>query len=359
MLSNTFFKLNHYNSITVGYFGGSITEGAGASDGQKTSWRALTTEFLRQTHPNATVVEIQAAIGGTGSDLGMYRCDDDLTSRSPDLVFVEFAVNDCDMEYGAIEAQVETIYRKILRADPYTDIVCIITTTRSIAERLERGGEFTARTAHSAVAHHYNVPILDVGDLLHFEVLRTGGDFLTLTADTVHPNDRGYALYADCVTSFLRECEKNAVNDYIPHDIPSPLCKKLFETARMIPCTAADDYVADGFTLIERSLCGRYPTYIEATEIGSRFEFSFVGERLGFYWMLAKDSGDALVSIDGGAEETVRSWDMYCPAFDRASASFVASGLDYGRHHVSVRLASTKADGSLGTVLRIGALLVS
>ena len=68
---------------------------------------------------------------------------------------------------------------------------------------------------------------------------------------------------------------------------------------------------------------------------------------------------NAFVSVDGGNEISVRSWDSYCRSFNRAGAAFFAKGLPYGTHHVTVRLADTKADESEGTVLRIGALLIS
>lgn len=80
--------------VTIGYFGSSITEGYGASDPATTSWRARTTRYLRERFPGSAVTEINAAIGGTGSDLGAFRCSEDLLSKNPDLVFVEFAVND-------------------------------------------------------------------------------------------------------------------------------------------------------------------------------------------------------------------------------------------------------------------------
>ena len=35
-----------------------------------------------------------AGIGGTGSDFGITRLYDDVVSRDPDIVFVEFSVND-------------------------------------------------------------------------------------------------------------------------------------------------------------------------------------------------------------------------------------------------------------------------
>ena len=361
MLDNTFFKLKHDKSLTIGYFGGSITEGAGASDASKTSWRAGVTDWFRVTYPDADVREIQAAIGGTGSDLGMYRCDADLLSKNPDLVFVEFAVNDSGMAYDAVLCQTEAIYRKIRKHDPTTDIVCVITTTKAITDNLERGGEFTARSAHSVIAHRCGAPVIDIGNLLHFEVLKTGGDYLRFTTDTVHPNDDGYALYTDCITAFLGRWADGASGELKNHPMPSPAAfdGKVYDNARMISCTAADSYTSDGFAFTEKSMCGRYPSYIEASVPGSTFSFTFDGENCGFYWMLAKDSGDALVSVDGGDEISVRSWDHYCKSFNRAGAAFFAKGLPYGTHRVTVRLADTKADESEGTVLRIGALLIS
>ena len=359
MFDNTFYKAAHDKKLTVGYFGGSITEGAGASDASKTSWRARVTDWFRTNYPDADVTEIQAAIGGTGSDLGMYRYDIDLLAKKPDLVFIEFAVNDSWMAYDAILSQTEAIYRKIRKHSAYTDIVCIITTTKTITDGLEKGGEFTARSAHSVIAHRYDTPVIDVGNLLHFEVLKTGGDFLKFTTDTVHPNDDGYAIYTDCITAYLKQWADRADGAYTAHAMPAPVCEKVYENACMTECTAADSYTADGFAFVGKSLCGRYPSYIEATVPGSSFSFTFTGENCGFYWMLAKDSGDALVSVDGGEELSLRSWDHYCKSFNRAGPAFFAKGLPYGKHSVTVRVADTKADESEGTVLRIGALLIS
>ena len=39
MLDNTLYKLKNNKELTIGFFGGSITEGAGASDASRTSWR--------------------------------------------------------------------------------------------------------------------------------------------------------------------------------------------------------------------------------------------------------------------------------------------------------------------------------
>ena len=89
MLDNTLYKLKNNKELTIGFFGGSITEGAGASDASRTSWRGSVMRWFRERYPDHEIREIQAAIGGTGSSLGIFRCERDLLSKKPDLVFME------------------------------------------------------------------------------------------------------------------------------------------------------------------------------------------------------------------------------------------------------------------------------
>ena len=90
--------------VTVAYLGGSITEMNG--------WRNLTTEWLRKEYPKAKIKEVAAAIGGTGSDLGVFRVGHDALSHDPDLLFVEFATNDRGKSSETIVRQIEGIVRQ-------------------------------------------------------------------------------------------------------------------------------------------------------------------------------------------------------------------------------------------------------
>ncbi len=357
MLQNTGYLLTQQKKLTIGYFGGSITEGAGASSGAL-CYRGRTTAWFREKYPEAEIVEIQAAIGGTGSDLGMYRCERDLLSKKPDLVFFEFAVNDSGMAYENVMAQTETIFRKIRTANPCADIIVIFTITGAIAGAMAEGGEYRSRTAQSAVAHYYGIPSIDVGEVLRVKTLLAGGDFTRFAKDTVHPTDEGYAIYTDCITGWL---EKNLVEgkELVPYAPLDQLCPKVYDVARLEDCGELADFAVEGFTVVEKSLCGRYPRYLEATEPGAKLTFGFTGENAGFYWMLAKDSGDVTVQVDDGEVKTMRSWDHYCKSFNRAGAAFFAKGLPYGKHTVTVTVSGEKAEESEGTAIRIGAILVS
>ena len=126
-LPHIFAKLKAGKSVTVAYIGGSITAGAGASDGSRTSYRALVGQWFAATFPQSAVNNVDAAIGGTGSDLGAFRAGRDVLAHHPDLVFVEFAVNDGGSPEAMIDRAMEGIVRQIHQADPTTDICFVYT----------------------------------------------------------------------------------------------------------------------------------------------------------------------------------------------------------------------------------------
>ncbi len=85
-IGNVLAKLAAGEPVKIAYLGGSITAANG--------WRVKSREWFAKQYPQAKVEEIHAAIGGTGSDLGVFRVERDALQHKPDLLFVEFAVND-------------------------------------------------------------------------------------------------------------------------------------------------------------------------------------------------------------------------------------------------------------------------
>ena len=90
MLKNTVYRLNHEHALTVGFFGGSITEGAGSSDPSKTSWAGRTSEWLKEKYPGVDFTFRNRAIGGTGSDFGVYRLESELLPDGEPLPQLRF-----------------------------------------------------------------------------------------------------------------------------------------------------------------------------------------------------------------------------------------------------------------------------
>ena len=74
-------------SMTVAFMGGSITA-------KVDCWVPQTTDMLRRLYPDVTWTGINAGVGGTGAHWGAFRLEKDVTAYQPDLIFLEFAVND-------------------------------------------------------------------------------------------------------------------------------------------------------------------------------------------------------------------------------------------------------------------------
>ena len=102
-IPNAVARLSAGQSVRIAYFGGSITTQKG--------WRVASRLWLQEQYPAAAIAEINAAFGGTGSDLGAFRLSQDVLRHTPDLVFVEFAVNDGGRPPDLILRSMEGIVR--------------------------------------------------------------------------------------------------------------------------------------------------------------------------------------------------------------------------------------------------------
>ncbi len=79
--------------FNVVFLGGSITQGARASANSNT-WAYKVGEYLKKHFSDKDVKVNNSGVGGTGSMLGIFRLQKDVVAFQPDLVFVEYAVND-------------------------------------------------------------------------------------------------------------------------------------------------------------------------------------------------------------------------------------------------------------------------
>ena len=196
-LANTYKCLTEKKQLNILYIGGSLTVGTGSTNTE--CWRAYTTKWLKETYPDAAINEKNVAVGGTGSLFGLARTKRDVIAHKPDLVFIEFAVNDDYL--GLTEAQAATymegMVRQINEALPSTDIIFVLTTDRSRV-----GKTYITRDAHIKIADFYGVPYIDAGAALVEPVKATS--WTEYAVDVVHLNAKGYRFYADEVIKNLK-----------------------------------------------------------------------------------------------------------------------------------------------------------
>ena len=194
-------KLAGNAPLTAAFLGGSITEGAGASDADSTSWRALTGQYLQRLYPGHPVRCINAGVGGTTSTFGAHRLQEHVLREGPvDLLFVEFSVNDGEDREESIRGM-EGIVRQCGRLSPETELIFVYTA----ADKNLTGYQPFNIAVHEEVADHYGIPSIDCAARV-YTMMHTGElDWKKFAPDGYHPLDAGHKLYAALVQEFLLE----------------------------------------------------------------------------------------------------------------------------------------------------------
>ena len=359
-LQNTYARLTTAKKLNVGYFGGSITKGVGASNASTTSWRALTTSWLKTNFPAANITEVNAAIGGTGSVFGAYRLVDDLKLKTiqPDLLFIDFAINDQydGITVAEVKSYIETIIRTVYEYSPYCDIIMVYTTDRSRLNKTD-STNYPCLAAQHTVATTYGLTEIYVGKLLCEEysiTSTTTWDNSNLFADIVHPVDAGHAKYAGYITSVLNtELSKNLnPYGYVKHSIPSASYSPLSYTARYF--FNASKGKTTGFNLHEdTNLDEKGYLKPNAGETGAKVKFTFVGTGLQLWTYARTVSSTIKVTVDGSST----NYTIQRGGSDGNKPYRVASGLSNTTHTVTIEVTATSSTSS-SNVLDLMALMV-
>lgn len=189
-------------SVTVAYIGGSITQGAGATPINTECYAYKSYQLFQNRFASGNNVKfIKAGVGGTPSELGMLRFDRDVLrdGEKPDIVIVEFAVNDeGDETKGDCY---ESLVRKILKLDWNPEVVLLFSVFANdwnLQERLRPVGDL------------YDLPMVSIRDAVVEQFTRKEGRVLTKNQffyDMFHPSNIGHTIMADCLQYLFERCE--------------------------------------------------------------------------------------------------------------------------------------------------------
>ncbi len=170
--------------LNVVFFGASLTWGANATDPLLTSYRGRFADRLRAEYPQAHFRFWDAAIGGTGSQLGVFRFNRDVLRHKPDLVLLDFSAND-DIYSDDPEtlASYESLVRRIV-TEAHCPVVQAIFPFRWDIE-VGTTDKMKRRDAHRAISAAYHTGL---GDAI--ELGQAGGQAGETTLDKLWPHRR-------------------------------------------------------------------------------------------------------------------------------------------------------------------------
>lgn len=204
--------------LSVVFLGGSLTWGANASDPQRTSYRALMADYLRNRYPKSSIAFHDAAIGGTGSLLGIFRLDRDVFAREPDLVFLDFTIND---NISSTTPQRLAAYESILQRLIERGILVQVITMGNKQAAVPAFDPSTLETyqAHLKLVEAYQTALGDTLPLLREEGEK-GSDRVNelYPFDGIHPDDSGYRVFFEAARLGFETAVESATSPALPSE---------------------------------------------------------------------------------------------------------------------------------------------
>ncbi len=359
-LPNFFAKCEKGGTVKVAYLGGSITKQAG--------WRIQSLDLLRNMYPKVNFEEINAAMGGTGSNIGVFRLESDVLEKKPDLLFVEFGVNDSAIKKSLIPRSMEGIVRNTWKVLPECEI-CFVYTLTTQGLKLLKNGKFNVPvTLHEEIAEHYGIPTIHMGmevarlekeekllmkapnakvkqvagkELDRISGIQINSDGkIPFSRDGVHPYlDTGHKLYTDAIERSL-PLIKTASTKPSSHSNLAPPLSDYVKSVSFYPVEKAQmkgswEKLENLKKIFKRKNLTEQLSCLWKAEPGAELSFKFKGRSFMLYSLSGPGTGLIEVTIDGQASEKHNNFDDYC-SYWRISPYFPATDLSPKNIHKAI-----------------------
>jgi len=204
-------KLREGGTISVVTLGGSITTGHQARPPEAAGWAAHVNVWLQgKARESGGSVEFHnSGASGNDSAFASIRVRDHVLAYNPDLVIVEYTVNDQWLDSRVRKRSYEGLIRRLLDGSDRA-IVLIALNEKSSLEKSTCVPE--ARRGQAGIGNYYNIPILAWAGW----VKPSEWDNYFSGEEPIHPNNEGHASIASGIINFLN----TAWN--VPHQAGAP-----------------------------------------------------------------------------------------------------------------------------------------
>lgn len=227
-------KIKSGENVSISLIGGSITEGAGAENFSY-SYGEQFILALQDIYPDSAIQYYNAGLGSTGSALGMMRYERDVidvVGTSPDLVIVEFTVNDEDDPTAG--RAYESLVHTILESENEPAVILL----HSVFQNT-----WNMQELYSPIGELYELPMVSIKDATQPAYASGNLTDELFFSDIYHPTSFGHKIMADCLVElFDRVASQDSSQEITP--LPADSVNSL-DFMNMHLITSADSAGAD------------------------------------------------------------------------------------------------------------------
>jgi len=178
----------HGHSVPTGYF---------ATPDIKTleAYPHQVLEGLKKQYPNAAINTITTSIGGENSEQGQKRFKKDVLTHRPDVLFIDYALNDRSIGLERSCKAMEKMIKKALKKDVK---IILLTPSPDLTVDILKAGNLLEQHSNQLIklAEKYNIGLADSQGA--FKNLASVGENLkSYMAQSNHPDKKGHTVIAN------------------------------------------------------------------------------------------------------------------------------------------------------------------
>jgi lysophospholipase L1-like esterase len=185
----------HGHSVPAGYFKTPVVN-------TLASYPYLVLKDLKSVYPMTVVNVINTSIGGEHSESGLKRFEADVLTHKPDVLFIDYALNDRGMGLERAKIAWEKMIRLALEKN-----IKVILLTPSPDQRVDIKDDLSILDQHAnqikELAKSFQIGLIDTYALYKNKV-KSGSNLVDYMSQVNHPNEKGHQMITDEIMSYFK-----------------------------------------------------------------------------------------------------------------------------------------------------------
>ncbi len=311
-------KAESGGEYTVMAFGGSISQGTGASSIEN-SYGYLVKEWWKNTFPKADFKFVNAGLGSANPEMGCYRYDVDVRAFKPDFVIIDFAVN--TYLDDSLKNTYPTLLYRLL--EDGAAVMAVYFARNSSRENYKNAiykpdtSVPDKRIADAVSA--YSIPAVSFNSFIWEKSDAGELSWSDVGADWIHPNNSGHAIAAALICKQLEAIKSAPSSDVLTYPKPDDGC---YLHARML--TNASSEISCDFIKLSNDSTATHGWNVSGTSGTLTLNVPENTDRIRLFLDCGAAKGSLMLESDSGKTKEIKTADAVTPTLIDIPVSFGA-----------------------------------